>query len=94
MQLGVFAELCVDCRDDRPAAVGYVLEVLDKRVVVLFPAIKRLVAQETHDIVRACFGRLEEKAGFGELGREKNCQLQRKEKRTVKGLRTFAGDFL
>lgn len=67
VHLGQVPELLLDGSNNSPAAVGHVLEVFDQRIVVLFPAIQMLVAQEADDIVRVRRCGLEDEAGSGKL---------------------------
>ena len=61
------AKLGFDCRHHRPSTTGRMLQVLLERLIILLPPIKRLVAQETYNVVGAAGKRLKEESGFREL---------------------------
>lgn len=67
MHLRVVSMLRLDGGNDRPATVGHMFQVFGQRVVVLFPPIEMLVAQETDHIVGARGRWLEDESGLSEL---------------------------
>lgn len=52
---------------DRPAAVGRVLQVLEKRIIAGFPPIQASLAKEAHNIVGIIWARVKEKSGSRKL---------------------------
>lgn len=50
-----------------PPAVGTVFEMLDCRVVFVFPTVEVFVAEVAGHVVWMAFGRIEVETGFGEL---------------------------
>jgi hypothetical protein len=67
MDLSIVANVCLDGRQDCPATLGGVLKMLLERIVVLFPAGKRLAAEKTFDTIGTAVKRVEEEAGFRKL---------------------------
>lgn len=68
MYLPIASQPGFNCCHQRPPACWRVFQVLLQRVVVRFPPIERLCAEEADHIIRALGMRLEEESGFGELG--------------------------
>lgn len=51
-----------------PPTVWAMLEMLNRRVILVFPAIEILVAEVARHVVRVEFSGVKVEAGFGELG--------------------------
>lgn len=67
MHLPVISIVVFNRRHNRPPACWRVLQVFLDRIVALLPAVERLVAEKTHDIVRVIRVRLVEEPGPSKL---------------------------
>jgi hypothetical protein len=59
--------LLLNCRNNRPATVWRMLQVLNQRIIIFLPSIQRFMAEEAGDIVGVALSWVVEETCFREL---------------------------